>query len=196
MSAPTAYLTIAEATAIIEAVSHSTLDLRRAWASATDADRGAALLAASDDIDACQWAGFPLYNGVLAGGRGQIIGGDYGSAPQTRQWPRKLFVAGGAAWEPYTPPSGWPAGQPSVAGLPWAVRKACAVQACWRLLRGQGVDPTQHVLDAAARGVTSQSGGGHTEAIDLAHATSPFASLHQAAQQMLARYTRTGGHFL
>ena len=52
MTAPAAYLTIAEATAIIEATMDSQLDLRQAWSGASDANRNAALLSASDDIDA------------------------------------------------------------------------------------------------------------------------------------------------
>ena len=194
----TPYLTRAEATSIISARLTAADPMRLAWQSATDADKDAALIMASDDLDAVSWAGRRALHDTA------------GSAGQYRQWPRVLgvpgagragdlsgVVSGGATayYEAYDAAiygvASW-----SVLGVPFGVRVGCAIQAAWRIQRAQGVDPTQHVLDAAARGVQSQSLSGGSESYDLFRAAGAWANLHQLVQTLTARLTTRGGHFL
>lgn len=140
----------------------------------TDADQDAALEQASMDIDSVHWIG-EVYD-----------------AAQANNWPRVRSHYERDLIDPWT---ALQADQP-VASIPRAVALGTALQAATIIQRASGVDPTAHVMEAAARGVVAHSGGGMSETLDGRIARSSFAALCEPAQRMLRVYLATGGHAL
>lgn len=173
MTNPTAYISATEADGILAAAMLSTDPLLVGWDAASAGDKGVALTHATEDIDACPWIG-------------RVADED-----QPLAWPRIDPRKGG---ETILPDPDAPApGTAQVADLPRDLRRACAIQAAWRLRRMQDVDPLAFVEEAAARGVTATSGGGQSAAIDAEHARSPWAALHPRVQRLLSQFRRMSG---
>lgn len=174
------YLVAAEALAIIASRMTSSNRRRLEFEALLTEDQDVHLAEATADIDANLWMGV-----------------DYSSEQQTR-WPRKwdrprVFNTGDCAVGTYIDPDPNPPASPTVAGVPAAVRIACALQAAFRAELAAGLSPNANLAEAANKGVTSQSSGGVSQSIDLLRANDPWAALCREAQAALAPYRDCGG---
>lgn len=175
-AASPAYLTATEADALLGGELLSSDQRLVRFAALGSADKALLLARATVDIDACKWQG------------------EIADSEQRLMWPRVLRrpALSGGVWTPeiseYLDADPDADGTESVAYLPKAVRRACAVQAAHHAARAAGTDPTHRIEEATRRGVTSVSGGGRSETFDLRKATSPFSRLCLEAQQLLATY--------
>jgi hypothetical protein len=180
------YISAALALTIVQAQLPSTDQRRQRFEAASTGDREVFLRQATADLDAVR-----TYVGRSA------------AAEQATLWPRSVESTGQRVSsngqigtndigvfmiEPWVSP---PAGV-LVASIPEAVGVACAIQAAHRALRAAGLDASGHVEEAAARGVTSQSGGGISESVDGSVARDSWWRLDGEARRVMERFRRAG----
>lgn len=174
------YLTTAECLAILQADMASTDRRRIEFEALSNGDQLVMIAQATADLDACLW-----------------IGRD-ADADQLTRWPRRwdrgrMWNSTDCAVGSYIDEDPAPPASPAVAGLPAAVRLACAYQAAHRAVLAAGLSPSQHAAEAANKGITSQSGGGVSETIDIKVANRPWNQLCLEAQRFMSAYRRTSG---
>jgi hypothetical protein len=180
------YISAALALTIIQEQLASSDQRRQRFEAASTGDREVFIRQATADLDAVR-----TYVGRSA------------AAEQATLWPRSVESSGQRVSsngqigsndigvfmiEPWVSP---PAGV-LVASIPEAVGVACAIQAAHRALRAAGLDASGHVEEAAARGVTSQSGGGISESVDGSIARDPWWQLATESRKLLERLVRAG----
>lgn len=166
MSQPTAYLTAAEATAIIASELLSTDPARTTFAALSDDDKAVMIRQATIDHDAVAW------DGARA------------ECQQQLAWPRVDRVT--REYIGYDPDA---TGNESVPHLPRDFRSSVAMQAAHLAMRSAGLDPNAYLEDAAKQGMTAPGG----MALDLMRATNPWARLCARSQRLTVRFRFRGG---
>lgn len=159
------YQTRDEVTALLAALLSDGDQRVVAWNAASDADRDAACVRASELIDALSVRGRPIDD------------------DQPHAWPRTMTASG----DPIGPLLDTDAAY-SVTRIPRAVRLAHAVQSAHEAWASRGLDPLRQQRESAHRGVVSRGGMGRSDATDLARANSAAAALCADAHAFLRRY--------
>jgi hypothetical protein len=179
------YISAALALTIVQAQLPSTDQRRQRFEAASTGDREVFLRQATADLDSVRvWVGRVLEPEQATLWPRQAEG-------QVARWPVGAIGTNGigiSVIEPWVSP---PAGV-LVASIPEAVGVACAIQAAHRALRAAGLDASGHVEEAAARGVTSQSGGGISESVDGSVARDSWWRLDGEARRVMERFRRAG----
>jgi hypothetical protein len=165
LTADESYLSVAEADWHIARLLDPRSYAAKMWNASNDETKAALLRTATRKIDALRFAGVKA------------------SETQTLDWPRdsrNTFVL--------IDPHNETGVEQLIAGLPRAVRHACAIQAAHEAANGGAGAGLNIAEENAGKGIVSTSGNGRSQSVDLARATNAAARLCRDAQNLLDPY--------